>query len=143
MKSKHWTTLATVGFALLLPFIATWNKSLAGDDGQPEKLGTQKLQGGAPCARETATRADEVDLTANGFSPSCILVAKDDEVLFSNTDSGLHNISSDGVAPTQSTWVESGTLTPEAGFPYTFRERGSFGVHCRFHPDEHATVIVE
>jgi hypothetical protein len=45
--------------------------------------------------------------------------------------------------PGQTTIVESGLVAPGSSYPYSFYEKGSFGIHCGFHPGEHATVLVE
>ncbi len=129
--------------AALLLLAATRSESLASEAGETVGGRWRTEQSEPACNPATAVAVDEVDLDARGFSPACVLVEKGQELLFSNVGSEPHTVSSDPGSPTQSTWLESGVIPPESSFPYTFYERGVFGVHCRFHPGEHAIIIVE
>jgi len=148
MLNRYLMAIATAGFIGVLPSRASPSDTRTGELGHGanrdgESRSAEKRQGDASCTRESAFPSDEVTLDANGFSPWCILLEQGETLLFSNADGKAHSVTSDPGLPEQSTVLDSGVMAPGAGYPYTFYETGEFGVHCRFHAGEHATVIVE
>jgi len=143
MLARAWMAIAAASLITVALSRASPSNAQASGLGRRTDLAAPQGESSSPCTRESAVMANEVDLDANGFSPSCILVEKGESLLFSNTDDRAHTVTSDPDRPGSATRLESGVIEPEASYPYAFLERGEFGVHCGFHPGDHATVIVE
>jgi plastocyanin len=143
MLARTWVAIAATSLITVASSRASLSNARAAGHGRLANLAAPQGQSSSPCTRESAVMADEVDLDANGFSLSCILVKKGESLLFRNVDESAHTVVSDPGRPGSATMLESGVIEPEAGYPYTFLERGEFGVHCGFHPGDRTTVIVE
>jgi amicyanin len=71
------------------------------------------------------------------FDPANITVPVGTTVTWTNLDSVSHTVTSDtGV-------FESGTLSHNATFSYTFNSRGTFSYSCSPHPFMKGKVVVE
>lgn len=79
----------------------------------------------------------EADISGFAFVPDTITVAVGTTITWTNKDSAPHTVSSrDGV-------FESGTMSRNATFSYTFEQSGTFEYYCKFHPYMTAKIIVE
>lgn len=78
-----------------------------------------------------------VKITSFAFDPANITVTVGTTVTWTNLDSVSHTVTSDtGV-------FESGTLSHNATFSYTFNSRGTFNYFCSLHPSMKGKVVVE
>ncbi len=78
-----------------------------------------------------------VSLSNFSFSPATITVKTGTTVTWTNRDAADHTVTSD------TNLFNSGGLTRNATFSYTFTSRGSFPYHCSYHPSMLGTIIVE
>ena len=79
----------------------------------------------------------QIQITKNGFIPTTITVAKDQQVTWINSDTANHQIISDD------TGIDSETLEPGDSFTFTFEQTGIFSFYDRlktFKP--RGTIIV-
>jgi amicyanin len=78
-----------------------------------------------------------VKISGLAFDPANITVPMGTVVTWTNLDSVPHTVTSDtGV-------FESGTLSRNATFSYTFNSRGTFSYSCTIHPSMKGKVVVE
>ncbi|OGO20930.1 MAG: hypothetical protein A2Z15_00685 [Chloroflexi bacterium RBG_16_50_11] len=98
-------------------------------------------QSSSPTAPATTTQTApgatvEVIIKDLAFLPSTITVAAGTTVTWINQDSVLHTATSvTGV-------FDSGTMSKNDSFSFTFSEKGNFKYFCTFHPFMTGTVIV-
>lgn len=79
----------------------------------------------------------EVDIVNFTFSPAEIIIPIGTTVIWRNSDSALHTVTSDdGI-------FDSGSLSRGNTFSYTFEKAGTYPYYCVIHPYMKATVIVE
>lgn len=77
-----------------------------------------------------------VDIQNFAFSPATITVPVGTTITWTNRDSADHTVTS------RSGVFNSGTLSPNDTFSFTFNTPGTFDYFCRIHPSMTATVIV-
>jgi plastocyanin len=85
----------------------------------------------APAADRT------VDITRIGFSPNRITIDPGDRVVWTNKDSGQHQIVAD-----QGRFPASPALQANQTYSYTFARSGSFGYRDGFNQKERGTIVV-
>jgi len=86
-----------------------------------------------------STESSQVRVEIKGFSfnPPTLTIKKGTTVTWTQRDSTRHTVTSDdGV-------FESGLLSKDESWSYTFNEAGTFGYHCSPHPSMTAKIIVE
>lgn len=97
--------------------------------------------GGAGCTAATATATTSVQLAANAFIPSCILVAPSATVTFTNGDSMTHTVTTDAAQPET---FDSGNVAPAGTYSHTFASSPeTVRIHCQIHAGMRATVVVQ
>jgi plastocyanin len=85
----------------------------------------------APAATKT------VDITRLGFSPNRITIDPGDTVVWTNKDSGQHQVVAD-----QGKFPASSPLQANQAYSYTFTRSGTFGYRDGFNQKERGTVVV-
>lgn len=107
-------------------------------------LGVFGFGAGAACADEVAAdtcqKTSAVAISDFQFTPSCITVAKGTEVTFTNRGTHGHTVATDA---DQVETIDSGNVAAQADFKHTFATAGTIKIHCAFHPQMHATIVVE
>ena len=79
---------------------------------------------------------NSVTMANFAFSPATLNVPVGTTVTWTNNDGTTHTVTSDtGV-------FNSGDISPNATFSYTFNNTGTFTYHCSIHPYMQGTVIV-
>jgi plastocyanin len=92
----------------------------------------QTHQGGAPVATEHA-----VAISDAGFTPSTVVVAPGEHVIWTNGGINPHTVTADSAT------FDSGTLQPKAKFDLVApATTGSYAYHCTFHSFMRGTVVV-
>ena len=98
----------------------------------------------APTA--TPTTASTSTPTGNGtsvtimsfaFSPASLRVKTGTKVTWTNKDAVTHTVTADQGA------FNSGLLSPENSFSFTFTQAGTYSYHCNIHHSMTATIIVQ
>lgn len=78
----------------------------------------------------------KVDISDFAFSPTPVIVPLGTTVTWTNGDSAPHTVSS------RTGLFESGTLSKDAAFSYTFTQGGVFQYYCKLHPYMAGEVVV-
>jgi plastocyanin len=78
-----------------------------------------------------------VNIYDDFFDPPTFTVRAGTRITFTNL--GYHNHS----ATSDKEVFDSGTLSPGQSFSFTFQDKGEFSIHCKFHPEMHAKIIVQ
>jgi plastocyanin len=78
-----------------------------------------------------------VDITRLGFTPDRIVVDPGDTVVWTNKDSGQHQVVAD-----QGRFPSSAPLQANQAYSYTFTRSGTFGYRDGFNQKERGTVVV-
>ena len=65
----------------------------------------------------------------SAFDPSELYVRETATVVWSNKDKTIHTITADNGA------FDSGDIQPGGNFSYTFKTRGDYSYHCKYHPE--------
>lgn len=85
----------------------------------------------------TSTSANTVNIANYTFVPDTLTVSVGTTVTWTNSDAAIHRIASDtGV-------FDSGDLSQNAVFSYTFNNAGAFPYHCTIHTYMKGTIIVK
>ena len=107
----------------------------------------------SPSPPSSVESANNVEITASGFSPATLTVHQGDTVMFVNKDSSTHWPAS-AVHPTHNVYPESGgcigskfdackRLAEGESFSFTFNEKGSWKYHDHLNPRNTGTIVVE
>ena len=80
---------------------------------------------------------NSVTLQNFAFSPATLTVKVGTTVTWTNKDGTTHTVTSDSGV------FNSGNLSPNATFSYTFNNTGTFTYHCSIHTYMTGTVIVQ
>lgn len=78
-----------------------------------------------------------VDISNFAFNPDSVTIVTGGKVIWKNSDSVDHTVTSDDGA------FDSGQLATGATFSRTFDKAGTFTYHCTNHPTMTATVVVK
>jgi plastocyanin len=79
---------------------------------------------------------NEVFIQGMAFSPSTISVSAGTTITWTNKDAISHTVTSD------TGLFDSGTISSNSTYSYTFMTAGTFTYHCKIHPTMVATVTV-
>jgi plastocyanin len=85
----------------------------------------------------SASSGNVVTISNFSFSPATLNVAAGTTVIWTNKDSVTHTVTSD------SGLFNSGNLSPDSNFSYTFGSAGTFTYHCAIHTYMTGTVMVK
>lgn len=81
--------------------------------------------------------------TGRCFIPSTLVVKINDEVVWKNSDTESHTITSGTPDDGPDGKFDSGLMMPNATFTHKFTEKGVFAYHCMVHPWQNGVIIVE
>ncbi|HMK03018.1 MAG TPA: cupredoxin domain-containing protein [Ferruginibacter sp.] len=84
-----------------------------------------------------AILSDTVTIQADGFSPATITIAKGTKLTWKNIDTQTHSVSSD-----DGTSFNSGNISANGMYSFTFTSNGSLPYRCSLHPGETGIVQV-
>src|SRR4029079_13195070 len=85
----------------------------------------------------TVLAADHaVDIAGFAFSPGSVTVTVGDTVTWTNADAQNHTATADDAS------FDTGTIARNTSQSVTFSTAGTFGYHCKIHPQMTATVVV-
>ena len=85
----------------------------------------------------TVLAADHaVDIAGFAFSPGSVTVAVGDTVTWANADAQSHTATADDAS------FDTGTIAGSTSKSVTFATAGTFGYHCKIHPQMTGTVVV-
>jgi|GEM_PF-3299103 len=87
----------------------------------------------------TPTTATTVTITADGFSPASITIAKGTTLTWRNSDSTPHAVDS----PSGATGPHSPQLGPNSSFSYSFQKAGTYTYTDPTNPSRTGTVVVK
>jgi len=83
------------------------------------------------------TITDTVTIQAMSFSPSTKTVLLGTKLIWKNLDTDMHTVTSD-----DNTSFNSGNISPNAVYSFTFNSYGTFPYHCSLHPGMTGTIQV-
>lgn len=78
-----------------------------------------------------------VDIAGFAFSPGSVTVTVGDTVTWTNADAQSHTATADDAS------FDTGTIAGNTSKSVTFATAGTFGYHCKIHPQMTATVVVQ
>jgi len=99
-------------------------------------LGTEVRAGGSPPA--PAVRAEIKDFL---YKPDPLQIKAGTTVTWTNRDAAIHTVTQ-GISPHPGGVFDSGVLTRDQSWSYTFTAPGNYPYFCLVHPDMTATVMV-
>jgi plastocyanin len=77
-----------------------------------------------------------VHITNYSFQPESITINKGESVTWVNDDSVTHTVTSD------TNLFDSGSISADGNFTYTFSQSGTFRYHCSIHSSMKGEVVV-
>lgn len=104
-------------------------------DGEEQRPGT------AVDTENTEEKTAKVDMQDSKFSPGVIEVTSGTEVIWTNSDSYSHTVTS-GTRDEPTGIFDSGTISGGDTYSYTFKETGTYEYFCEFHEGMRGSVIV-
>ena len=109
------------------------NRGVVARGGVASILAVLLTAGGA-----TVLAADHaVDIAGFAFSPGSVTVAVGDTVTWANADAQNHTATADNAS------FDTGTIAGNTSKSVTFATAGTFGYHCKIHPQMTGTVVVQ
>jgi plastocyanin len=112
-------------------------------------LNSQKKPGPEkPSASSSAEISNDgqVKITKDGFEPESIIISQGAKVIWTNKDSADHKVASDpyGAANKTLPGLLSGSLSKNASYSFTFKNKGTFTYHDENNPYKFkGTIIVQ
>lgn len=100
-----------------------------------QKMSDMNIPGGDPGGSK-GPGANEVFIQNMAYSPSTITVAVNTTITWTNKDAVPHTVTSDSGV------FDSGTISTNGTFSFTFTSAGTYSYHCVIHPSMTATVKV-
>jgi plastocyanin len=88
------------------------------------------------CKNDVVMAPNEVVLSGLSYNPASLTVSLGTKVTWINNESVTHTVTSD------SSLFDSGDMIKGNSFTYTFNKAGTFGYHCKFHPNMTGKIIV-
>ena len=127
-NSKTPTEILVVIGLILLSMLLTFSISC-----QPQaSLEEETVTGEEPTLTST-----EIKMSGFTFVPAPVTVSAGSTVTWTNQDSAPHTVTS------ETDLFDSGRLSTNDSFSYTFTDRGTFSYYCTIHPYMKGEVIVE
>lgn len=83
------------------------------------------------------TQQNTVAIRNFAFDPQSLTVSAGTMITWTNNDSANHTVTS------TSSVFDSGTMTQNQTFSFTFTTAGTYSYKCNFHPSMTATIIVQ
>ena len=95
------------------------------------------LLAGAAEARDDGVR--KIDIKGRKYSPAKLTIKTGETVVWTNRDDSDHTI----VADDGSFGTRENDLSRGESYKFTFKKKGRYKYHCKYHPREKAEIIVE
>ena len=93
---------------------------------------------------EGSTEAVTITYSDNGFSPSSVTVSAGQKLVVSNTSREMIDFSSDPhPSHTNNPELNIGEIEPGESGSATIRNKGTWGYHDHFNPNETGTIIIQ
>jgi len=127
-NSKTPTEILVVIGLILLSMLLTFSISCQPQASLEEETVTEE---------ESTSTSIEVKLSGFTFVPATVTVSAGSTVTWTNQDSAPHTVTS------ETDIFDSGRLSTNDSFSYTFTDRGTFSYYCTIHPYMKGEVIVE
>jgi plastocyanin len=99
-------------------------------------LGVVLVIGLLSCSDDDEKAANEVTMGPSSFIPQQLTVSTGTTVIWRNTDSMLHTV-------TSNTGLFDVNLQPGETFSYQFSSAGTFSYECTLHPGMVGTIVVQ
>src|SRR4051812_24580233 len=93
---------------------------------------------GADAATESAA-VKKIEIKDKKYSPAKLTIKAGDTVVWTNRDDGDHTI----VADDGSFGTKDDDLSPGESYKFTFKKKGKYKYHCKYHPREKGEITVE
>jgi plastocyanin len=106
------------------------------DDDDADPVETQEAAEEDDSAEEPADSPGEVTIQDFAFAPADLQVNVGDLVTWTNSDPTAHTVTADEGA------FDSGSISGDGTFEFTFDTAGEFTYHCEFHTGMTATITV-
>ena len=90
-------------------------------------------------AKESTSAPGKIEIRDKKYNPAKLTIKQGQAVLWTNRDDGDHTI----VADDGSFGTKDNDLSRGESYRFTFRKKGKFKFHCRYHPREKGEIIVE
>ncbi|VVB77776.1 Halocyanin [uncultured archaeon] len=87
---------------------------------------------------EPAPETYNINIDNFAFSPKSLKIRPGDTVIWTNSDSASHTVTSDSGSE-----LESPNLSNHATYEHTFSKVGTYDYHCTIHPSMKGAIIVE
>ncbi len=100
-------------------------------------VATAVLVAALALAPMTSAANTGVDIAGFAFAPQTVTVHVGDTVTWSNSDARSHTATADDGS------FDTGTIANGTSKSVLFSTAGTFGYHCKIHPDMTASVVVE
>jgi len=92
---------------------------------------------GADAAKETGVK--KIEIKDKKYSPAKLTIKAGDTVVWTNRDDSDHSI----VADDGSFGTKDDDLNPGESYKFTFKKKGKYKYHCKYHPREKGEITVE
>lgn len=144
MSKKTWITVAAVIVVALAGIIAlvilqqTKQNTTTNEPSHNTTEPTTSRPTGGQGAEEPQTGEVVVMIQSFAFSPNNLTIKKGTTVTWTNNDEVQHTVTADD----NSSGLDSKLLAKGESYQFTFDEVGSFGYHCKPHPQMTAIVTV-
>jgi len=134
--------LIAVILVISVPIVIVGCSSSQNNTTETDEAKTQNaeepLPGNSDTPGDNADLADsEVDIVNFAFSPKEFIIPSGTTVIWRNSDSVPHTVTSDDG------FFDSGTILGGGTFSFTFDKVGRYSYFCTLHPYMKATIIVE
>jgi len=91
---------------------------------------------GADAPKESAG-VKKIEIKDKKYAPAKLTIKAGQTVVWTNRDDSDHTIIADDGS------FKSGDLSPGESFKFTFKKKGKFKFHCKYHPREKGEITVE
>jgi plastocyanin len=93
---------------------------------------------GADAAKDSGVK--KIEIKDKKYNPTKLTIKAGETVMWTNRDDSDHTIiADDGSFGTK----EGDDLNPGESYKFTFKKKGKFTYHCKYHPREKGVIIVE
>jgi plastocyanin len=92
---------------------------------------------GADAPKDGAVR--KIEIKDKKYAPAKLTIKAGQTVLWTNRDDSDHTI----IADDGSFGTREDALSPGESYKFTFKKKGKFKFHCKYHPREKGEIIVE
>jgi plastocyanin len=93
---------------------------------------------GADAAKD-GSGVKKIEIKEKKYSPAKLTIKAGDTIVWTNRDDNDHTI----VADDGSFGTKDNDLSPGESYKFTFKKKGKYKYHCKYHPREKGEIIVE